>query len=280
MNIFLHPLHKVCTLLTSSQPSDSLQLAQAQFESAQTDNSMFCAQMTFQGKQTVLDVGCGLGGRTVYYAKQGAERVIGLEINEARAKCAKRFAGYAQVLDKVEIVIADAAHLPFRADFFDYVISTDTWEHLHQPELAMYECVRVLRRGGRAAVKAMPYFSPWGAHAWHWIPVPWVPSLLPRGVLCRVLSMLEKLLKINKNLAKEVRIDWNHPDDVAHARGLTVSRMKGVLPIRGTQTDDFKLIPIGFRHGGWLATTIQILNKIPIFQEFFTGLVILVIHKQ
>ncbi len=35
---------------------------------------MFCPQLTFQDKQTVLDVGCVLGGRTVYYAKQGAEK--------------------------------------------------------------------------------------------------------------------------------------------------------------------------------------------------------------
>jgi cyclopropane fatty-acyl-phospholipid synthase-like methyltransferase len=66
MNIFLNTLHKVCTSLTSSQPADSLRLAQVQFESALTDKSMFCPQLAFKGKQTVLDVGCGLGGRTVY----------------------------------------------------------------------------------------------------------------------------------------------------------------------------------------------------------------------
>jgi ubiquinone/menaquinone biosynthesis C-methylase UbiE len=272
--------NKIYSSFHSSQPSNSLGFTQIQFETARAETNMFGPALTFNDTQTILDVGCGLGGRTVYYAKEGAQRVIGVDINEARAKYAKKFAGDAQMLDKVEIVIADAANLPFLAKVFDYVISTDTWEHLHEPELAIHESIRVLKSGGRVAVKAMPYYSPWGAHARRWIPIPWIPSFLPRGVLCRILSLLEKHLQVNMNLAKEVRIDWNRPDDVAHARGLTVSRMKGILTVSGTKTENFKFVPVGFRLGGWLASLGQILNRIPIIQEFLTGLVIVVLQKQ
>lgn len=279
MDVISQAYSKIRPFQPSAPPSDCLKIARVQYESAREELNVFEPTLTFHGKHIVLDLGCGLGGNTVYYAKAGARRVIGLEINPTRAKCAKKFVRKTKSDGEVDIVIGDAENLPFLGEAIDCVISTDSWEHLQNPEKAIYECSRVLRTGGRVAIKAMPYYSPWGAHAWQWFPVPWIPSLLPRRLLCRILSIVEDFMKVNKYLPEEVRIDWSCPDDAAHARGLTVSRMICALPIVGTRTEYYRLIPIDFRLKGRIKGLGQFLTRSPITREFFTGIVVVVIQK-
>jgi cyclopropane fatty-acyl-phospholipid synthase-like methyltransferase len=74
----------------------------------------------------LLDVGCGLGGKSVYYAEQGAHLVVGVDISEARARVAAAFARRHRAAGaKVQIVVADAAHLPFPGGIFDAIISIE-----------------------------------------------------------------------------------------------------------------------------------------------------------
>ncbi|MEW6036729.1 MAG: methyltransferase domain-containing protein [Pseudomonadota bacterium] len=56
--------------------------------------------------------------------------------------------------------VAGTLHsLPFRDGEFDCVLCTEVFEHLHDPLLAMKECSRVLKRGGRLFMST-PFFNP------------------------------------------------------------------------------------------------------------------------
>lgn len=52
--------------------------------------------------------------------------------------------------------IADAHKLPFRANYFDYVLAIEVFEHLQYPSQAAGEILRVLKPGGEA-ITTVPF---------------------------------------------------------------------------------------------------------------------------
>jgi len=229
--------------------------------------------------QVVLDLGCGLGGKTAYYADHGARSVIGLEIDSARAQVAQQYIRE-RGLDRVaSIVIGDAARPPFRSGAFDLVMTTDTWEHLQEPDRALGACHRVTRAGGAIYVLFMPYYSPWGHHSWDWIAIPWLHVCLPPRWLWAIVRDVDRLRGINARRAFPVRLDWSNPQDPAHARGMTVARFSQSVHQLGTRVKEFTLVPIGYRAGRPVATLVRFLSLFPGLQELLTGLVACVMYK-
>jgi len=76
-----------------------------------------------KGKKFVLDLGCGTGGSTIFLAqKADAERIIGVDLVSSMIKEAKKNVT-GRLEQKVDFVICDARHLPFRPSRFDALIS-------------------------------------------------------------------------------------------------------------------------------------------------------------
>jgi SAM-dependent methyltransferase len=50
-----------------------------------------------------------------------------------------------------------------QSESFDFVYSLRTFMHLHEPEAALHEAVRLLAPGGVAYIKLMPYTAPYGS---------------------------------------------------------------------------------------------------------------------
>jgi len=102
------------------------------------------AELLPRGARTrVLDVGCGDGRHLVEAAKRGCY-AVGVDYDAAELRRARaRFGRHA-----VDLVVADASHLPFRDASFDAVICTETLEHLRDDAAAIAEIARTLRGGG------------------------------------------------------------------------------------------------------------------------------------
>lgn len=257
---------------------DNADLAQANYETAQAALQLFEPALDIAGHR-ILDAGCGLGGRTLYYAEQRARRVVGLDASPERAGVAAALASRHAAGANVRIVVGDAARLPFRAEAFDGVVSTDSWEHLQSPTLALRECARVVRHGGTVAISAISYYSPWGAHAWNWLPLPWIQVILPRRCLFRLIAWIERRRQINARLPSVARLDWSRPDDPAHARHLTVASMVHALSASNMTTIRFTVIPVGTRYGGILAKVTQALIGLPLLRELLAGMMVIVMQK-
>jgi SAM-dependent methyltransferase len=91
----------------------------------------------------VLDVGCGDGRHLRAAAGRGA-RTIGVDYEVGTLRITQA----ALAASRVDLIVADAAHLPFRTASLDAIICTETLEHLPDDAGAMREIARVLIVGG------------------------------------------------------------------------------------------------------------------------------------
>ncbi|MEX0750056.1 MAG: methyltransferase domain-containing protein [Dehalococcoidia bacterium] len=91
----------------------------------------------------VLDVGCGDGRHIIEAAKRGCF-TVGVDYDAAELRKARQRIG----AHRVDLVAADASHLPFRDAAFDAVICTETLEHLPDDAGAIAEIARAMRDGG------------------------------------------------------------------------------------------------------------------------------------
>jgi len=78
----------------------------------------------------------------------------------------------------------DATEMQFEDESFDFVFSYATFEHLTQPERVLQEAIRVVRKGGHIYLVFGPlYMSPFGAHAYRSITVPYCQFLFSKSLL-------------------------------------------------------------------------------------------------
>jgi len=88
---------------------------------------------------TVLEVGCGTGHFTRWFAEQGL-RPVGLDISPVMLAEAVKW-------DGIPYAVGDALALPFADRSFDIVAFITTLEFVTDPQSALGEAVRVARRG-------------------------------------------------------------------------------------------------------------------------------------
>lgn len=132
---------------------------------------------------TMLDVGCGLGGKTAWYAEAGAREVLGVDLAWEHVRQSRRFAAARGQEGRIRIARASAMQLPFRDAAFDLVTANDSMEHFADPAAALRELARVLRPGGRLCLYFTPYRSPLGSHLYDYVKIPWCNVVLSKPVL-------------------------------------------------------------------------------------------------
>ena len=99
--------------------------------------------------QTVLDVGCGLGGAVVTLARDhGARQVTGIDIDAGVLVRAAELVAAAKVADRVTLTRFDPGPLPFAANSFDVVYITAVSCHLADLSGLFRDACRILRPGG------------------------------------------------------------------------------------------------------------------------------------
>ncbi len=99
----------------------------------------------------VLDVGCGLGGGSLYWAAEHAARVTAITIAASHVPWVGRFAEVAGVGARVRPLVCDALEVPGRA-CFDAVVAVESACYL--PRREWFRHVRRLLRPGGVCVVA------------------------------------------------------------------------------------------------------------------------------
>ncbi len=102
----------------------------------------------FTGK-TVLDIGCGTGGITLYLAeKKPLKSITGFDVEKPVIRVANQRAIELGVTERVKFIQAEPGILPFDDASFDIVFSKDAIIHVHNKEAFFTDVFRVLRTGG------------------------------------------------------------------------------------------------------------------------------------
>jgi len=96
----------------------------------------------------VLDVGCGIGGSSLYLAQKFDACVTGITLSPVQASRGTERAQEAGLATDVQFQVADALNMPFADDTFDFVWSMESGEHMPDKEKFLQECYRVLKPGG------------------------------------------------------------------------------------------------------------------------------------
>ena len=97
--------------------------------------------------QNLVDVGCGIGGSTLYLAEKFGASATGITLSPVQAsRATERAKNYG--LAGVSFQVADALRMPFEDSTFDLVWSLESGEHMPDKKTFLQECYRVLKPGG------------------------------------------------------------------------------------------------------------------------------------
>jgi ubiquinone/menaquinone biosynthesis C-methylase UbiE len=101
--------------------------------------------ITSNNYKNILEVGCGTG-RWISSLKDDSKSIFGLDYSLDMMKVSKS--------DKVylNLVNADAVHIPFKNDFFDLIFCVNAIHHFPDKEKFIKECNRTLSNNGMLAV--------------------------------------------------------------------------------------------------------------------------------
>jgi ubiquinone/menaquinone biosynthesis C-methylase UbiE len=108
-------------------------------------------ELELQPDDELLDVGCGSAGLLVEQARH-VRHVAGIDASTIQVVMARRRLAERVAAGSAEIVVGDAATLPWQDGRFSVVTSVNALKFFPDPDGALQEMHRVLRPGGRAVV--------------------------------------------------------------------------------------------------------------------------------
>ncbi len=223
--------------------------------------------------KTVVDIGCGAGGKSLYYASRGVKEVIGVEILEKYRAEADALANELGLTDQFRFVCADAAALPFTDGSIDTIIMNDAMEHVARPEAVLAEMMRVLRPGGRLFVNFPPYHHPFGAHLSDLIYIPWVHLFFSEATLVEGYKELAKNVPDgDARIAFRISARSDGTEYFSYINHMTIRRFHKILSKMDITPAYYKQIP--------LRSMLRIPAKIPGLRELFVKMVVCVFEKK
>ena len=113
--------------------------------------AMMADALDLQPDDDLLDVACGSGDFLAGHASR-AYHVAGLDLSGGKVSLARRRLADRVAAGTAEIVVGDAAALPWADGRFSLITSMDAFPFFPEPGRALAEMRRVLRPGGRAVL--------------------------------------------------------------------------------------------------------------------------------
>lgn len=117
-----------------------------------------------QSPHGILDVGCGIGGSSLYLAEKFHASVTGITLSPVQVNRAQERAKAADLEESTEFLVADALNTPFTDHSFDLVWSLESGEHLPDKRQFLAECYRLLQPGGQLIVATWCHRPTQGRH--------------------------------------------------------------------------------------------------------------------
>lgn len=115
-------------------------------------NRVLAAKARITSSDTVLDAGCGLGGSSIWLAKNIGAKVIGININEAQVEKARMLAKENKVDHLVKFFVDDFTVTKFPNESFDVVWGLESICYAIRKKDFASEARRILTNDGRLII--------------------------------------------------------------------------------------------------------------------------------
>jgi ubiquinone/menaquinone biosynthesis C-methylase UbiE len=131
------------------------------------------AQTEFGAGLHLLDIGCGLGGASRYFAHERGCRVTGIDLTKEYVRVAEALARRVGLENRASYRHGSALDLPFAPETFDGAYMLHVGMNIDDKKKAFAEVRRVLKPGGNFAIYDVMRESGEGELSF---PVPWAAS--------------------------------------------------------------------------------------------------------
>ncbi len=108
--------------------------------------------------QTIMDLGCGQGVTTIMLAKEYAQRVFAVDLWISASENWQRFVAQGLTNQQIVPIHEDAHELPFAQDFFDAVVSIDSYHYFGLDKAYLGKHLLPLVKPGGWLLFAVPGF--------------------------------------------------------------------------------------------------------------------------
>jgi cyclopropane fatty-acyl-phospholipid synthase-like methyltransferase len=115
-------------------------------------NRVLAARVKIRPGERVLDAGCGVGGSSLWLAKECGAEVIGITLAAKQVAMAQDHAARRGMADRARFEQADFTATPFPDASFDVVWAVESLCHAPRKATFYREAARLLRPGGRVVV--------------------------------------------------------------------------------------------------------------------------------
>ena len=118
----------------------------------QRHNEILAKRAAIKKSDIVLDAGCGVGGSSIFLAKQYGCRVTGITLSQQEAQQASKNAEHHGVADKTDFFVMDFSNTTFPDESFDVIWALESVCHANDKQQFIQCAFRMLKKGGRLIV--------------------------------------------------------------------------------------------------------------------------------
>ncbi|MFN8243259.1 MAG: methyltransferase domain-containing protein [Ferruginibacter sp.] len=118
-------------------------------EALENNNRQLSRMAAITAADTVLDAGCGIGGSSLWLARNAGCRVTGISLSEKQLVQARHFAAAEGFTDQISFTRADFCATGFTDASFDVVWAQESVCHANDKNEFVREAYRLLKPGGR-----------------------------------------------------------------------------------------------------------------------------------
>ena len=120
-------------------------------EALKNTNKFLAEKARIKKGEVVLDAGCGVGGSSLWLAKNIEAKVTGISISKIQIKMAKKMAQY-NSLKNIKFHVMDYTKTKFRSNSFDVIWAVESVCYSEPKEDFLKESYRLLKKGGRLII--------------------------------------------------------------------------------------------------------------------------------